>query len=58
MLGLLILSILVATYVVPLLTAKVADPRRAFWLLLTYVLVAEMGYAFVLYFIYPRLLWS
>ena len=55
-LRLLLLSILLATLLLPLAAARIPNPRRAFASLLVYVLAAEVGYAFLLYFIYPRLL--
>jgi hypothetical protein len=57
-LRLLLLSVLVATFLVPVVTARARDPRRAFLALLTYVVTAEVGYALFLYFIYLRFIWS
>ena len=58
MLRLLLLSVLVATFLVPVVTARARDPRRAFLALLTYVVTAEVGYALFLYYIYLRFIWS
>lgn len=52
---LLLLSILFATFLLPAVTARVRNPRRAFTLLLAYVLVADVGYAIFLYLVFPRL---
>lgn len=54
MLKLLLISVLLATFVLPAYAAKVRDPRRAFRTLLTLMVLAQVGYAFVLYVIYPR----
>jgi hypothetical protein len=53
---LLLLSILLATFLLPAVTARVRNPRRAFASLLACVFAADVAYALFLYFIYPRLL--
>ena len=53
---LLLSSILFATFLVPVAVAREKNPRRAFMSLMVYVLLADVGYAIFLYFIYPRLL--
>jgi hypothetical protein len=53
-LKLLLLSILLATFLVPAYAAKIPDARRAFVTMLTAMVLAEVGYAFFLYVIYPR----
>jgi hypothetical protein len=57
-LRLLLLSVLVATFFVPVVTGRASDPRRAFLALLTYVVAAEVGYALFLYYIFLRFIWS
>jgi hypothetical protein len=53
-LKLLLISILLATYVLPVYAARIRDPRRAFRSILAAMGLAYIGYAFVLYVIYPR----
>ncbi len=55
MLKLLLLSILLATFFLPIHAARIRDPRRALVSVLVSMAVAELGYAFFLYFLYPRL---
>ncbi|HTS81510.1 MAG TPA: hypothetical protein VMH40_12995 [Myxococcaceae bacterium] len=52
---LLLLSILLATFVLPALAARVRSPRQALGSLLTTMLLAELAYAVLLYSVYPRL---
>jgi len=52
---LLLLSILLATFLLPALAAQVKSPRRALESLLAAMLLFEVGYAVFLYAIYPRL---
>jgi hypothetical protein len=54
-LKLLLLSILLATIVLPIYAARRKDPRQALWTALGAMFLAELGYAFFLFFIYPRL---
>jgi hypothetical protein len=53
-LKLLLLSILLATWVFPAYAARIQDARRAFVSMLTAMLLAQLGYAFILYVVYPR----
>jgi len=53
-LKLLLVSILLATYLLPAYAARIKDPRRAFRSMLAAMALAYVGYAFVLYVIYPR----
>jgi hypothetical protein len=53
-LKLLLLSILLATFFLPAAAARVKDPRRAMISMLTTMLLAEIGYALMLYVVYPR----
>jgi hypothetical protein len=53
-LKLLLVSILLATFVVPAYAARIPDARRAFVSMLMAMVLAEAGYAFFLYVIYPR----
>jgi len=54
-LKLLLLSILLGTFFLPIHAARIRDPRRALVSVLVSMAVAELGYAFFLYFLYPRL---
>jgi hypothetical protein len=54
-LKLLLLSILLMTYFLPILSARVGQPRRALATLLALVLIGEVCYALFLLVIYPRL---
>jgi hypothetical protein len=54
-LKLLLLSVVLLTFLLPASAAKLARPRRAFQTLLASVLLAQVGYAFFLYFLYFRL---
>jgi hypothetical protein len=53
MLKLLLLSIILATFILPASVARARNPRRALWSLLAAMLLAELGYAFFLYVVYP-----
>lgn len=55
MLKLLLLSIVLATFVVPALVARERDPRRALRQVLLAMLGVEVCYAVFLYVVYPRL---
>ena len=55
MLKLLLLSIVLATFVVPAYAARGKDPRRALLSALGMMLLVEIAYAFFLLFIYPRM---
>ena len=55
MLKLLLFAILLATFLLPAHAARMRDPRRALVSVLVSVAVAELGYAFLLYVVYPRL---
>ena len=55
MLKLLLLCILLATFLLPAHAARIREPRRALVSALVSMAVAELAYAFFLYFIYPRL---
>ena len=54
-LKLLLFSILLATFLLPAHAARLKDPRRALVSVLVSMAVAELGYAFFLYVVYPRL---
>jgi hypothetical protein len=54
-LKLLLLSIVLATFVVPALVARERDPRRALRQVLLAMLAVEVCYAVILYVVYPRL---
>lgn len=54
MLKLLLLSIVLATFLVPAYSAKTLRRRPAFQGLLVAMVAAEVGYAFFLYFLYFR----
>ena len=56
MLKLLVLSILVLTFVLPAIAAKIGNPRRALFSMLVWMALVEVGYAFFLHFIYFRFL--
>lgn len=51
----LLLSILILTFLLPAYAARMRDPRRALISALVSMAFAELGYAFFLYVIYPRL---
>jgi hypothetical protein len=51
----LLLSILLLTVLLPAYAARMRDGRRALVSALVSMAVAELGYAFFLYFVYPRL---
>lgn len=53
---LLLLSILLATFLLPVVTARVRNPRRALASLLACVFAAELAYGLFLYVVYPRLI--
>lgn len=52
---LLLLSILLVTFLLPAIAARVKHPRRALVSALAAMAVAELAYAFFLYFVYPQL---
>jgi hypothetical protein len=54
-LKLLLISVLLATFVLPALTASRRKPLSALRTMLTAILLAELAYAFFLRFIYERL---
>jgi len=54
-LKLLLISVLLATFVLPALTASGRRPLSALRAMLTVILLAELAYAFFLRFIYDRL---
>lgn len=49
----LLLGILLATFLIPLVTARTRSPRRGLWLTLALITLAELGYAFFLAVLYP-----
>jgi hypothetical protein len=51
----LLLSILLLTFLLPAYAARMRDPRRALISTLVSMAFAELGYAFFLYVLYPRL---
>jgi hypothetical protein len=51
----LLLSILLLTFLLPAYAARIRDPRRALVSALVSMAFAELGYAFFLYVLYPRL---
>jgi hypothetical protein len=50
----LLLSILLATFLIPAAAARVTQPRRAMVTMLIAMAVFEVGYAVFLLIIYPR----
>jgi len=50
----LLLGILLATFLIPLGTARIRDPRRGLWTTLALIAVAEVAYAMFLVFLYPH----
>ncbi len=50
----LLLGILLATFLVPLATARVRDPNRGLWTTLALMAVAEVAYALFLALLYPN----
>lgn len=54
MLKLLLLSMLLATFLLPASAARAKNPRRAFESMLVTVVLFEISYAFFLFVIYPR----
>ncbi len=50
----LLLSILLATFILPAVASRIREPRRALVSALTSMLFAEVCYAFFLYVLYPR----
>ena len=52
----LLLSVLIATFVAPALTAGAKNPRRALRFLVLAMSLVELGYAFFLRFLYERML--
>jgi len=55
-LKLFVLSILLLTFLLPALAAKIENPRRALVTMLVWMAVAELMYGFFLHFIYFRLM--
>lgn len=55
MLRLLLLSVLLATFLIPVVAARARNGRRGLSSLVLFVLAAEVAYAFFLSFVYPRL---
>ena len=55
MLKLLLLSIVLSTFILPVYAARGKDPRRALLSLLGTIAVVEVGYALFLLLVYPRL---
>jgi hypothetical protein len=51
----LLLSILLLTFLLPAYAARMRDGRRALISALVSMAFAELGYAFFLWFLYPRL---
>ncbi len=49
------LSILLSTFILPAYAARMRDPRRALKSVLVSMAFAELGYAFFLYVLYPRM---
>ena len=49
----LLLGILLATFLVPLATARVRNPRHGLWATLVLMAVVEVLYALFLFFVYP-----
>ena len=56
MLKLLLLSVILLTYLLPIAAARVAQPRRSLSTLFVLVVLAQVWYAFFLLLLYPRLL--
>jgi hypothetical protein len=56
MLKLLLMSVIIATLVVPLAGARVRDPRRALRFVVSAMGLTFVGYGFFLMFVYARLL--
>ncbi len=56
MLKFLLLSIVLLTFILPAYAARGRDPRRALLSVLGAMLMAEVGYAFFLLVVYPRLI--
>jgi cyanate permease len=54
-LKLLLISILLLTFLLPAFAARMKDPRRALISALVSMAFAELGYAFFLYVLFPRL---
>jgi hypothetical protein len=50
----LLLGILLATFLVPLVTARIRNPRQGLWATVVLMAVAEVAYALFLFFIYPH----
>jgi hypothetical protein len=55
MLKFLLISILLFTFLLPAYAARMKDGRRALVSVLVSMAFAEVGYAFFLYVVYPRL---
>jgi hypothetical protein len=55
-LKLLLISVLLGTFLLPLAAASGRKPLRALRIMLVSILIAELGYAFFLRFIYGRML--
>jgi hypothetical protein len=55
-LKLLLFSIIAATLLLPAAAARAREPRQALKSVLLAMLAVELGYAFFLLFIYPRMI--
>ncbi|HUM09604.1 MAG TPA: hypothetical protein VLT82_01520 [Myxococcaceae bacterium] len=55
MLKFLLLSIVLLTFIIPAYAARGKDPRRALLSALGAMALVELGYAFFLLLVYPRL---
>lgn len=49
----LLLGILLATFLVPLATGRMRDPKRGLWFTLVLMALAEVAYALFLALLYP-----
>ena len=56
MLKLLLFSVILLTFLVPIAAAKVTRPKKSLSTLLVLVVLAQVWYAFFLFALYPRLL--
>ena len=53
-LKLFVLSILLLTFLLPAVAARIGNPRRAFFSMLVWMAFVEVGYAFFLHYVYFR----
>ena len=51
----LLLSILLATFILPTLVARAREPRRALWSMLGALFLFELGYGTMLFLVYLKL---